>query len=1053
MSAVSAGQVLAATRMGGRLTAPFGRGGDTLALRVVPGADAGSANVTPYDFGDHQARFGQTPEPRYVLATTRDVAADTTVTVAFTQPDGSAATVTVPFAAGTPAGASAALALPVSAQVRVTGLKVVPAPQDGRAEEVWRLTALLGTTAKLLWAIGGERDQLAGRLARVVAQRHLPTATGRSLDLIGTDLGVPRFPPLPYGFDSGTVALYHLDDLPSGGTTVAQDVTGQYPGRTGHNGTPKGAVRFGVPGRYGTAFGFDSADAAVEVATDTAFDIAVGASATVECFVRPDAATTEGQVLFKHPAPGGTGAGWALSVGEFGRGVTRNVRLVVSDGTLPPITLFADLSLPTDAFSHLAGVLDGTAKVLRLYVDGVPRARASFSSLGAVKNTAPLRIGPGGSAFRGVLDEVRISAVARTDFAPVLGEADEHYRRRLRVFRRWTLPTPANLTAMLNELVGTIGGQPDPLVVQDANAALVRGTRLVRIRPVELAVGECMDAAGRRGVSEADAVGTAAAEETFSPAFLFGYDRAEVDFTAPPPRDLDPGEPAPDPHLVQVGLAAPLDQLVGLAAAEPGTAGRLRISGAFDPRAADLRATGRAVLLGHSTIAPGRLAALAHLAGFGFVCVRDEAEPDGARVYAAGAPGDYFAVDITPAPAGPTDLDVGSTVTLGLRPAPPAGSVLRWLTVPNGPGRGTLTATGAPGSPTAITKLQATAPGNVIVKAEVTLGRHTVAASRPLRIGLADLPDGQTIAADGTLGAPITVVSDPFEFFDPRFLFPHDDQRADYGGDPADHLMQPALAQLLDALLDELARRSINGRLRVSRTPVVPGEEFSGHGRMLFLRHTTLSPGALAGLAHAVGFGHVTRSATDVTVRQGPGELVVVRGPDGTNGRLVIELDEGETMPVSVLPVLADQAPPVPPTVGKVRLGWATSGLDPTSPARASLGSPTQPSTTLHGDSAGLVWVQAGYLLGDLPAPHTFRVELRPELDNPNTVISKDQYDLILNILHALHPVGVEVNTQIIRDHTVEVRGNLAEINPVFTFPKFRVRSVLRPQRRSTSRG
>ncbi|MFG1997559.1 LamG-like jellyroll fold domain-containing protein [Spirillospora sp. NPDC048911] len=1044
--------VLAATRMGERLTTPFERGADTLALQLVPGGDTGTADVAPYDFSDHQARFGRTPEPAYVLATAQDLTAAATVTVTFTQPNGTTATVVVPFAAGTPAGTSAVLAIPVSAQVRVTRLRVAPAPPAGTAAELWQVTALLGTTAKVLWVIGGERDQLRGRLARVVAQRHLPTATGRSLDLIGTDLGVPRFPPLPHGFDDGTVALYHLDDSPANGTLAAQDVTGQYPGRTGHNGTTKGTVLSGVPGRYGTAFGFDSADAAVEVANDAAFDIAAGSSATVECFVRPDAATGEGQVLFKHPAPGGNGAGWALSVGDFGRGVPRNVKLLVSDGTLAPITLFADLSLPADAFTHLAGVLDGTAKVLRLYVDGVLRASAPTGPLGIVRNTAPLRVGPGGSALRGVIDEVRISAVARTDFAPVLGEADEHYRRRLKVFRRWTLPTPANLTALLNELVGKIGNLADPLVVQDANAPLVRGTRLVRVRPVELTEGESMDAAGRRGVDEIETVGAAADEETFDTAFLFRYDRPEVDFTVPPPRDLAPGEPPPDPHLVQISLVASLNRLVTLAAAEPGPAGRLRISAAFDPRAADLRATGRAALLGHSRLTPGRLAALAHRAGFGFVCVRESAEPDGARVYVANALADYFAVDLAPAPAGPADLDAGSTVTLSLRPAPPADSVLRWVTVPSGPGRGTLTTTGAQGSPTSVTRLQATAPGNVIVQAEVTIGRHTVSASRPLRIGLADLPAGQTIAADGTLGASTAVVSDPFEFFDPRFLFPHNDQRVDYGTDANNHLMQPALAQLLDALLAELARRGINGQLKVT-TALQGDPEFGQHGRMLLLRHTTLSLGALAGLAYAVGFGHVSRSATDVTVRQKPGELVQVFGPSGTEGGLVMELDEGATLPISVLPVLSDQEPPVPPSVGKVRLGWASSAFDSASGGRATLGNPQQQNTTLRGESAGLVWVQASYLLGDLPAPHTFRVGLRQELNNPGTVISKDQYDLILNILHALHPAGIEVDTQVIRDHTVEVRGNLAEVNPVFTFPKFRVRSVLPPQRRSTPRG
>ncbi|MFN2496350.1 MAG: LamG-like jellyroll fold domain-containing protein [Pseudonocardiaceae bacterium] len=1041
---------LAAVRMGGRLTTPFGRGADTLLLHLLPGADPSTAKVVPYDFIDHQTRFDRPPEPSYVLAAARDVGPDTTVVVTYSQPGGPPATVRVTIPAGTLAGTSVALGIPVSAQIRVTGLAMTPEPPDDRPDQSWRLTALLGTTAKLLWVLGGERDQLRGQFARTVAQRHLPTATGRSLDLIGADLGVPRFPPLPYGFDADTVALYHLDDVAGnagGGNPVAQDVTGQYPGRTGHLGSLHGSVQLGAAGRYGTAFGFGSSDAAVEVATDPAFDIAANGSATMECFVRPDAGSRDGQVLFRHPAPGGAGAGWLLSVGEFGRGVARNPRLVVSDGTAPPVTLFADLSLPTDAFTHLAGVLDRTVKVLRLYVDGVLRASGPLDLLGAVGNTAPLRIGPADSAFRGVIDEVRISAVARTDFSPALGEADEHYRRRLRVFRRWVLPTPANLAATLNELVGTIGGRSAPLVVQDTNATLVRGTRLVHLRPVTLLPGECIDAAGRRQVTEVGTVGTPAQEEMFDPVFLLRYDRPAVNFTAPPPRDLGPGELPADPHLVQVSLAAPLDQLVTLAAAEPGTAGRLRISAAFDPRAADLRATGRAALLGHSTIAPGRLAALAHRAGFDFVCLRADAQPDGAQVYVANAPGDYFAVDISAAPAGPTDLDVGSAVALSLRPVPPADAVLRWLTVPNGPGRGTLTTTGAPGGPASATTLRATAPGELIVKAEVTRGRHTVSVSRPLRIGLPDLPDGQTLAADGTLGAPAAVVSDSSEFFDQRFLVRHNDQRVNYGSNDNNHLMQPAVAHLLDALLAELTRRSSRGQLAVTSAFQPGGDEFGAHGRMLVLKHATVLPGVLAGLAHAVGFGHVTHAGATVVGRQAPGELVVVHGPAGTDGSLILELDEGATVGLSVQPALVSAGQS---GAGQVRLGWATGAFDT---AHATLGNPTQPSTTLRGDSAGLAWVQASYLLGDLPAPYTFRVGLRSELDNPATVISKDQYDLILNILNALHPVGIEVNTQIIREHTVEVRGNLAETNPDFTFPKFRVRSALPPQRRDHTRG
>lgn len=1045
------GPLTAASRMGARLTVPFGRGADTMELDVRPGTGPTRAAIPPYDFTEHFAKFGRAAEPAYVLTVTRRLAADTVVTVSFTQPNGTPAAVTMTFPAGTPAGFSAAVPVPVSDQIRLTGLQMTADP-NGTADTFWTVTALLGTMTKLLWVIGGERDQLTRHLARVVAQRHVFSAIGGSLDLIGSDLGVPRFPPLPYGFDTSTVALYHLDDA----TGAAQDVTGAYPGRTGHPGTPKGTVLPGVPGRYGTAFGFGSDDAAVEVATDPAFDIPAGGGATFECFVRPDASSGDGQILSKHPAPSGTAAGWALSVGDFGRGVPRNVRLTVSDGTRPPVTLFADTGLRTDEFTHVAGVLDGIGGTLTLFLDGVPRATAPTGPLGVVHSTVPVRIGPGGSAFRGAIDEVRISSTARSDFAPVLGEADDHYRRRLRVFRRWELPTPANLTAMLNELVGTVGGLPNPLVVQDANAPLVRGTRLVRVRPVTIATGDAIDASGRRGADEAATVGTAADEETFDPAFLLRYDRADVDFTAPPPRVLNPGEPAPDPHLVQVGLAAPLDRLVALAAAEPGPAGRLRIGTAFDPRAGDLRATGRAVLLGHSTVPPGRLAALAHRAGFAFASVRTGAQADGTQVYAAAALGDYFSVVLSPVPAGPTDLDVSNSATLSLRPPPPPGSQLTWLTVPAGRGAGVLSTTGAVGSPASVTSLQATAPGALAVKAEVAFQEHTLSASRILRLGATDVADGQTVAGDGTAGAPTAVVSDPFEFFDARFLVQHNDARVDYGTDPNNHLVQLAVGQLLDALLDELARRSATGKLTVTSAFNATGDEFAAHGRKVGLRHTVLPPGTLAALAHNVGFGHVARTGVDVTVRQGPGELVVAHGPAGTDGGLVLEVDEGATLNLSVAPVLASTDPPA---TGEVRLGWASSavGADGDGPAHTTLGNPTAPATTLQGDAAGLAWVQATYLLGDLPAPFTFRVGLRPELDNPNTVLSKDQYDLILNILNALHPIGVEVNTQIIRDHTVEVRGDLAAANPAFTFPKFRVRSPLPPrrtaQRRSASDG
>jgi len=1033
---------LAAVRMGARLTTPFARGADTMALTLLPGTSPSVTQVASYDFSDHQARFNSPPEPVYVLVAAKDVVVDTFVTVTYTDAGGASATVTKTIPAGTLAGTSVALPLTVSPLLRVTSLAMAPDAPDGRPDECWRLTALLGNTAKVLWVVGGERDRLRAELARTLSQRHLTTATGASLDLIGADLGVPRFPPLPYGFDTGTVALYHLDDPGSG--TVA-DVTGQYPGRTGHPGTPHGSVTPGVSGRYGQAFGFAAANTWIEVAADPAFDITATGSATFECFVRPDTKTGDGQVLFRHPAPGGAGAGWVLSVGKFGRGLDRNARLTISDGSTS-LTLFADLSLSADTFTHLAGVLDRASKQVGLYVDGVLRATKPLDKFGAIVTTAPVRIGPADSAFRGAVDEVRISSAARADFSPTLGEADEHYRRRLRLFRRWALPTPANLTAMLNELVGTIGGLADPLVVEDTNATLVRGTRLVRIRPVALQPGESINAQGRCQVSEADTVGTTADEEMFNPAYLLDYERQNVDFS--PAATGEPGEPAPDPHLVQVGLAAPLDQLITLATAEPGTAGRLRVGAAFDPRAADLRATGRAVLLGHSTIAPGRLAALAHRAGFDYVRYLTDTRSDGAQVYAAAAPGDYFAVDLATTP-GPTDLDVGSSpVVLTLRPPPPAGAILRWLTVPNGAARGELVTTGAAGSISSTTTLRVTAPGELIVKADLTHGGHTLSASRPLRIGLQELANKRAVDDDGTFDAPIGTED---AFFDSRFLVRHNDSHVDYGSTDDNHLMQPAVAELLDALIAELVRRSVSGQLVVvSAFQRTGGATPAGQGRSLSLRHSTLPTGTLGALAHAVGFGHVQRDDPLVVITQPPGELVVVRGPASTDGGLVIEVDEGATVALSVTPDLITGQPTGQTGAAETRLDWATRAFDT---AQATLGSITQPAITLRGDSAGVSWVQAAYLLGDLPAPYTFRVGLRPELDDPGTVITKDQYDLILNILNVLHPVGIEVGTQIIRDHTVEVRGDLTAANPDFTYPKFRVRSVLPPLRRATRNG
>lgn len=1027
---------IAATRMSRRLTTPFERGADTLTLGLTL-LTSSQATVDDYDFTDHVARFGVLPQPRYVLTAARDFDVETTVKLDYDDPGSATTSTEVTVPAGTVAGTTFLFDDPVTVTARARLLTMQPEPDDNSPQLWLTLTALLGNTAKLLWVVGAERDQLRGHAVKTVAQRHLPSAVGLSLDIIGHDLGVPRFPPLPHSFDADTAALYHLDDT----AAPVLDVASQYPGRTGSNGNLSSDVRVGVAGRYGTAMAFRTVSAVVTAPTNTAFDIGAGDGATVECFVRPDPDTQEGPVLSKNPDPDDDSPGWVLRIGD----AATEVRFIISDGTTV-VDVCAEVTLPTDRFTHVAAVVDRVTGKVVVYVDGQEAESDFLFPLGAVANTSDLLIGAANDGFRGVVDEVRISSVARADFAPVLGEADDHYRSRLELFRRWTLPTPANLASVLNRAVGQIGPPPDPgdtqpppLVVDDTNATLVRGTRLVHVRPTVLLPGESIDAAGRRDTAETTVVGTADQEDTFDPAYLVRFDRSDVDFTP-----AVAGRSA-DPHLMQIGVADRLTELVVLAGTRTTPPGRLLVDAAFDPAAGDLRATGRAVALDHSSVRLGDLAALAHRAGFDFV----EYRADLGRIYAAAALDDYFTIDSDATDPGSTDLDVGTTAKLSLRPEPPSDAFVHWLVVPtDGAGAGTLVPDGDPGTPQHTARLTATAAGRLIVKADVTRNGRTVSATRALRIGLTDLPDGQTIAEDGTITSVESIVDTKSDFFDAAFLFQREDTDVDYAS-PAAQLMQPAVAELLDALVAELAGRGTSGRLTVSSAFAADGDQAAREGRELVLHHSLLSPEALAAAAFAVGFTHVDHRGGDVVVRQAPGQLVRVRGLDGDERGAVIELDEGGTMVLTATP-----APPLTGLIGQVpgegpRLGWASGTFDN---AAITVDSSTQPTVTLHAVTAGTAWVQAGYLVGGQQNPYTFQVRLRPELDTDATVITKDQHDLIMNVLNVLHPIGVEVNTTAIRAHVIEVKGRL-QTDPDFTYPKFRVRGPLPPQVRRPPNG
>ncbi|MFI9743428.1 hypothetical protein [Streptomyces sp. NPDC052494] len=726
-TATTAAPPMAATDMALRLTTPFARGADHLEL-VVRGE-----LIERYDFELHKALFGVTPDPLYVLQARKAVAPGTTVTL--TVGDG-AQEITVPLPEGLLPGTTVAVPRPsgLFTRIRSTGF-------SGAQETRWRLTALLGTTGKILWALGWERDHLRAQLDRTVTARSPRDARGRTLDLLGAGLSVVR------------------------------------------------------------------------------------------------------------------------------------------------------------------------------------------SS----------------------------------------GEDDDAYRRRVLLARRWTLPTPTGLAAALNAGIGKIGGQSDPLRVDDTNGPLRRGLLPLRVVPAELPRGRSIDALGRPGGDPQPPV----PEGYFDAYYLLDLDPAVVDIAPPPPGPYPPGLPLPAPGRARPAVAAALGRLAPLLGAT-----RARVTSGFDPRAEDARATGRAVLLTHPSIEPGRLAALAHRAGFDLVVHR----PDG-QVYAEAAPDEQLVMH-----TGAGTVTEGQQLTLSVTPAPPSGATIRWYLVHCGPGRAVFT------EPVDQASVQLTgqAAGRVVVTAELRDGPHTLTVTRDVTVLPAPLADGKAIGADGKRDPAAPAPGAPI---DPVFLAVHDDPpHVDYGTEPNRHRMRRETARHLDRLVVLLTGQT--GKLVVEAAFAPTGSALAKEGRELRLKHPGVSAGVLAVLAHQAGFTHVSVGSGSVTVRQNVGDHPVEVHVTGlTDG--VLEVGTVAKLSVS----------PTETAVGTLGvLVWSTGD------GAASLLTTAPAEMSVRGEHPGLAWVQAAYRPAAGPGAYQVTVRLRPEL--ATHVLTPAERDLITHLLAELHPLGVEVVTK-----------------------------------------
>lgn len=1017
---------LSVQTMTGLLTQPYQRGGETLELTLA--ADVGGFTpVAPYDFKLYRVRYQESPaEPQYIVYNKLQIPPTGLMLRVFYQFGGTETSTVITLPGEAFAGSSFAIPLPAGADgtLRITRLKQLPVPLAGAGSANFGIVALLGNIAKLAWVVGSEKDLIRGTLEDVRMQRHVSIAHGASLDAIGADLRVPRFPPRPYSYDTNTIALYHLDAAVANGGAVLDDTTRF--GVTGHSGVNQ-AAQSGAIGKFGAAFEFGPTGA-IEIPDHADFSLPATASFTAEGFIQLGGpAVADPALIFGKGSLTAAGdlstPGWSLVVGTF-RGFSNSLRFALFDGA-NAIQIFADRDLGDGQFHHVAGVIDRAGQQTRLFVDGTLCAVTDISTLGALTNAIPVRIGQSttpAQQFSGITDEVRFSNVSRAEFDPVLGEGDIGYRKRLSIFRRWLLPDPNDLISTINGMV-QINGDPNSFVLIEKTKPMAATNAQVRIIPASIAAGQFISSGGDPLAKEADVSGVASDETNFQLFYLLTYSAAGVDFGSDP-----------NNKLMQSVTSVALDSLLNLlAAANPPLAGNLQVSKSFDSTNSGLHGVGRALRMTHTTLTPEKLAVFVHRAGFTFV------QNSGTDVYASVATGEMLRIVVEPRaaseiPTDGSDAFVGHQFNLHVAQGGlPVAGLYNWVVIPWASGRASLRPHPAD-APTLTTpvrnrphvQVSADGPGEITVRVEYALSRSTVTGTLDLNFTVSSLADTTSITADGNTSASETdIIGVPAGTINPIYLITST-LGINFGADPNNKRMQIGLEKPLTRLVGLLGANAATLQVLKSFDPADTG--FFKLGRAIRLTHPTLDPGALGAFAHQAGFDFASRQAAQIYCSVADSDKIQIANAPALTP-VAQELVVGTPVPLqarfSTLPAGGSY-------------NWSSSQVGN---GQGTFDFVLRSTVTFTPKKTGFLQLSLFYSEVDpnSEAPFTFEIRLNDALNVPATIIPKTQYDLLMNILNYFHPIGVEVITLQVRQHVVEVRENLLNAFPGYTYPDFRV--------------